>query len=213
MLVRILQSIGALIGDLLAVALFVVIGISQHGMQVDTTALLVVAFPFAVALVIGHVAAQTWRAPFRVWPQGVCIWVITVVGGMAVRTLYGLGTEPSFVAVTAIVLGVLMLGWRGAAHYLTRHKPIEVIHVLEPGPAATEGTEGSAVPAAADGSDGPEGSQEESEEDVQGAEDAVTGDDSDAPTDKEDPEGAPSADAEGGVDAVDSEGSTPARED
>lgn len=122
-----LRFLGALIGDVLAIVLFVAIGLFQHGLDITTQNLVLVGWPFAAALIVGHLAAQTWRGPFRVWPQGVFVWAITIVGAMAVRTLFQAGTEVSFVIVTSIVLGVLMLGWRALASYLTRGAPREVI--------------------------------------------------------------------------------------
>jgi membrane protein implicated in regulation of membrane protease activity len=116
----VLRFLGALIGDVLAVVLFVAIGLLQHGFDISTQNLVLVGWPFAAALIVGHLASQSWRAPFRVWPQGVFVWAITIVGAMAVRTLMQAGTEVSFVIVTAIVLGILMLGWRALASYLTR---------------------------------------------------------------------------------------------
>jgi ABC-type xylose transport system permease subunit len=50
----------------------------------------------------------------------VFVWAITLAAGMAVRTLFGAGTEVSFVIVTAIVTAVGMLGWRAVALWLTR---------------------------------------------------------------------------------------------
>lgn len=115
-----MRSIGALVGDLVAVLVFVAVGISSHGEQLSTRNLLIVAWPFAVGMLIGHLAVRSWHRPFALWPQGVFIWAITVAAGMALRTLFSLGVEPSFVAVTAAVLAVLMLGWRGVALFLTR---------------------------------------------------------------------------------------------
>ena len=45
---------------------------------------------------------------------------ITLATAMALRTLFSAGTEVSFVIVTAVVTGVLMLGWRALALHLTR---------------------------------------------------------------------------------------------
>ena len=77
-------------------------------------------WPFAVGALLGHLAIRGWRAPFRIWPHGLFVWAITLATGMAVRTLFGAGTEVSFLIVTAIVLAVGMLGWRAIALWLTR---------------------------------------------------------------------------------------------
>ena len=76
--------------------------------------------PYALGTLLGHLAVRSWRHPFRLWPHGVLIWAITIVAAMAVRTLFGAGTEVSFVIVSAVFTGVLMLGWRAAALWATR---------------------------------------------------------------------------------------------
>ncbi|WP_114854654.1 DUF3054 domain-containing protein [Brachybacterium sp. YJGR34] len=114
------RSLGALVGDLLVVILFVAIGFVQHGTPLTTENIFLVGWPFAVGTLLGHLAIRAWRAPFRIWPHGVFVWAITVVTAMAIRTLFGAGTEVSFLITTALVTGVLMLGWRAVASYLTR---------------------------------------------------------------------------------------------
>jgi hypothetical protein len=143
------------IGDLLAVLLFVAIGLLQHGIPLTSTNLFTVGWTFAAALLVGHLAAQSWRKPFAVWPQGVFVWAITVVGGMAVRTLFGMGTEPSFVIVTAVFTGLIMLGWRAVASFVTRGERVEVVD-------AAELSEEAADEGEADDSDAP--GKDESEE-------------------------------------------------
>lgn len=113
-----LRFLGALVGDLLAILLFVAIGLLQHGEPLTGASLFSVAWTFTVGMLIGHLAVQSWRRPFGLWPQGVLIWAITLVGGMALRTLFQQGTEVSFVIVTALVLAVFLLGWRAIASRL-----------------------------------------------------------------------------------------------
>ena len=114
------RSLGALVGDLLVVILFVAIGFVQHGTALTTENIFLVGWPFAVGTLLGHLAIRAWRAPFRIWPHGIFVWAITLATGMAVRTLFGAGTEVSFVVVTAIVTALGMLGWRAVALWLTR---------------------------------------------------------------------------------------------
>ena len=46
-------------------------------------------------------------------PSGAAVWAGALVVGMALRGLvFDRGTAPSFVIVTAIVLGLFLLGWR-----------------------------------------------------------------------------------------------------
>ncbi|MFQ6485558.1 DUF3054 domain-containing protein [Brachybacterium epidermidis] len=114
------RSLGALVGDLLIVLLFVAIGLIQHGDSLITQNLFTVGWPFAVGALLGHLAIRSWRAPFALWPQGVFVWAITIAGAMVIRSLLGAGAELSFVLVSAAVTGVLMLGWRALALHLTR---------------------------------------------------------------------------------------------
>jgi len=114
------RSLGALIGDVLIVVLFVSAGLIQHGTPLSSEYLFLVAWPFVAGLLLGHLAIRSWRAPFSLWPHGVFVWAITVAAAMALRTLLGQGTETSFVIVTAVVTAVGMLGWRALAMLLTR---------------------------------------------------------------------------------------------
>lgn len=124
---RVMRAVGSLVADALAVLVFVAIGLLQHGIGLTSTSIGLVAWPFVLGMLLGHLAIRSWRAPFALWPQGVFVWAITVVTAMAIRTLFGAGTETSFVIVTAIVLAVLMLGWRAIASFVTRHERREVV--------------------------------------------------------------------------------------
>ncbi|WP_253705504.1 DUF3054 domain-containing protein [Brachybacterium sp. P6-10-X1] len=114
------RSLGALVGDLLVVILFVTIGFLQHGTPLTSQNIILVGWPFAVGVLLGHLAIRAWNAPFRIWPHGVFVWAITLAASMAIRTLFSYGTEVSFIITTAIVTAVLMLGWRAVALFLTR---------------------------------------------------------------------------------------------
>lgn len=127
------RSLGALVGDVLAVLVFVIVGLFQHGQELSATSMFAVGWPFLVGVLLGHLAVRSWHHPFRLWPHGVLIWAITVVACMAIRTLFSAGTETSFVVVTAVVTGVLMLGWRALALYLTRGERVQVVDAV-PGP-------------------------------------------------------------------------------
>lgn len=116
------RSLGALVGDLLVVFVFVAVGLLSHNNPLTVENVFLVGWPFAAGVLLGHLAIRAWRAPFRLWPHGVFVWAITVATGMTVRTLFGAGTEPSFIAVTAGVTALGMLGWRLAATYLTREE-------------------------------------------------------------------------------------------
>ncbi|WP_460477915.1 DUF3054 domain-containing protein [Brachybacterium huguangmaarense] len=121
------RAVLALVLDALAILVFVVIGLSEHGLVLDLDQIVRVAWTFAVGMLLGHLAIRAWRAPFALWPQGVFVWAITIVTAMALRTLFRAGTELSFILVTCVVLGVLMLGWRAVASWIDRRRSREVL--------------------------------------------------------------------------------------
>ncbi|GAA1490363.1 DUF3054 domain-containing protein [Brachybacterium sacelli] len=114
------RSLGALVGDLLVVILFVTIGFLQHGTPLTSENIVLVGWPFALGVLLGHLAIRAWNAPFRIWPHGLFVWAITLAATMAIRTLFAAGTEVSFIITTAIITAVGMLGWRAVALFLTR---------------------------------------------------------------------------------------------
>lgn len=140
-----MRSVGALVGDALAVLLFVAIGLMQHAMPLTTSTVGLVAWPFLVGMLLGHLAIRSWRAPFALWPHGVFIWAITIAAAMAIRTLFGAGTETSFIIVTATFLALFMLGWRAVASFVTRRERREVIDAAQlrraDGPTGTVATD------------------------------------------------------------------------
>ena len=112
----------ALVADAVAVLVFVVIGRRSHDEGSALLGTLAVAWPFWVAGALGWAAVRGWRRPRAVWPTGVGVLAVTVVGGMALRALTGAGTEVSFVVVTTVVLAVLLLGWRAVAARVTARR-------------------------------------------------------------------------------------------
>lgn len=52
--------------------------------------------------------------------QGICLWLITVAGGMALRIASGNTAELPFVIVATIVLAVFLLGHRFIAAWVAR---------------------------------------------------------------------------------------------
>jgi hypothetical protein len=101
--------------DAALVVLFVAIGRRSHEEAGGLATTLEIATPFLISLGIGWLAARAWRAPSsrRV---GLIIWLVTVAGGLVLRrTVFDRGTAWTFVVVTAIVLGVFLMGWRGFA--------------------------------------------------------------------------------------------------
>jgi peptidoglycan/LPS O-acetylase OafA/YrhL len=106
--------------DLVLVLVFVGIGRRSHDEGEAILGFLTTAWPFVAGAALGWLVVRAWRRPFRVVPTGVVVWVAAVVGGMLLRLVSGQGVQLSFVIVTAVVLGVFLVGWRGIAALVRR---------------------------------------------------------------------------------------------
>lgn len=104
--------------DLVCVLVFVAVGIRAHA-EADT--IVQVAAPFVVALLIGWIVALPLREPQSL-KAGVVIWLVTLVGGMALRHIGGDGTATAFVVVAATFLAATMLGWRAVLALIVRRR-------------------------------------------------------------------------------------------
>lgn len=107
--------------DAVLVILFATLGRASHDEGLSASGIAGTAWPFLVALALGWLiaAAIAKTPPLTVraaWPA----WVITVLGGMALRALTGDGTAAAFIVVATVTLGVLLLGWRLLATLLRR---------------------------------------------------------------------------------------------
>ncbi|WP_237762674.1 DUF3054 domain-containing protein [Arthrobacter sp. ERGS1:01] len=110
----------AVVMDIVLVVIFAVSGRSSHHESLSVGGVFTTAWPFLAALAAGWLITRNWRAPVRLWPNGVCIWLITVAGGMALRILSGETAALPFVAVTIVVLALFLLGSRMIATLVTR---------------------------------------------------------------------------------------------
>ncbi len=106
--------------DFVLVLLFALAGRSSHHEALTVVGVLATAWPFLASLALGWLVCQSWKHPLRILPQGVCLWLITVAGGMALRLISGSTAELPFVAVATITLGVFLLGHRFLATFFTR---------------------------------------------------------------------------------------------
>jgi hypothetical protein len=102
----------AITADVVAVVVFAAVGRMSHAQPEDLSGLLGTAAPFLVGLV------AMWATPVvRAHPVGVrgalVVWAGTVVLGLGLRLAFTERLPVSFAVVTALALGVLMLGWRG----------------------------------------------------------------------------------------------------
>ena len=116
-----MRYVPALILDALFVLVFAVIGRASH--EEDPGGFLITAWPFIVALLLGHLIAALLPArPRRPWSLGwgAVVWVVTVVGGMLLRIVSGETAQIAFIIVATLVLGVFLVGWRAVAALLRR---------------------------------------------------------------------------------------------
>ena len=114
--------------DVVAVALFVVIGRRNHH---ETGNVLLgavkIAAPFLIALVVGWgLACRVGRSVATADRDlltnrvGLVVWASTVILGLALRRIvFQRGIAIAFIIVATITLGVFLLGWRAVARAMT----------------------------------------------------------------------------------------------
>lgn len=118
-----MRYLPALIVDAVLVLIFAVIGRASH--QEDPGGFLLTAWPFLVALLVGHaLAVLMGSGPRKPWSLlwGVTVWVVTVAGGMLLRIIAGDTAQLAFIIVATVVLGVFLVGWRALAGTLRRRQ-------------------------------------------------------------------------------------------
>lgn len=122
-----MRYLPAVIVDVVLVLIFAAIGRASH--DENPAGFLLTAWPFLIALVVGHLlAALLPGRPRQPWSLlwGVVVWIVTVAGGMLIRVLSGDTAEVPFIIVATLVLGVLLIGWRGIAALLRRRRSSSV---------------------------------------------------------------------------------------
>lgn len=102
----------ALAADAVAVVVFAAIGRANHDRPDDLLGLFSTAGPFVAGLVAAWVLPVV-RADPQGLRAGLVVWGGTTVLGLALRAGFTGQLPPTFVAVTAAALAVLLLGWRG----------------------------------------------------------------------------------------------------
>ncbi|MEY4226024.1 MAG: hypothetical protein RL190_781 [Actinomycetota bacterium] len=113
---------GWLLVDVAWIVLFTLLGRENHEGDTAALAVLGVAWPFlagyaATALVVG-----LRRRPRSVG-RGAVVWLGSVAGGMAIRTvLEGRLPETAFIIVALLFLGAGLVGWRVVAALVCRRR-------------------------------------------------------------------------------------------
>ncbi|WP_223587016.1 DUF3054 domain-containing protein [Microbacterium sp. OVT16B] len=121
-----MRYLPAFLVDAVLVLIFAVIGRASHGES--PIGFLLTAWPFLVALVVGHaLAALMGSGPRKPWSilWGAVVWVVTVAGGMLLRVVSGDTAQVPFIIVATIVLGVFLVGWRAIAALLRRRRGVQ----------------------------------------------------------------------------------------
>lgn len=104
----------AALTDVLAVLLFVTVGRRNHDEGDGVLDVFGTAAPFWGGLLIGWMAWRAWRDPLSL-ATGLRVWSVGVVCGLAIRAPIEGELPVSFAIVATLVLGFLLLGWRGVA--------------------------------------------------------------------------------------------------
>lgn len=106
-------------GDVVAFVLWVIVGLGSHHMTSNWLFNVVrVVAPFllgwfAVAPFVGAYQVSGDRRGFLL--RSALAWLVGTAIGLLLRaTLFGSGFNPSFAAVTIVVTGVFVMGWRTA---------------------------------------------------------------------------------------------------
>jgi hypothetical protein len=105
----------AFAADVVAVVVFAAVGRMSHDRPDDLLGLLGTAAPFLVGLVVAWVVPVVRAHPLGL-RAGLVVWGATAVLGLALRAGFTGQLPATFVVVTLIALGVLLLGWRGLTH-------------------------------------------------------------------------------------------------
>lgn len=114
--------LGYFFTDVFCVLVFCAVGRRTHDEGLNIAGIATTAWPFLTGTVVGWLVTRAWRRPTALIPGGVLIWLCTVVIGMVLRKASSAGVATSFVALTAIVMAVFLLGWRaGVALTQQRH--------------------------------------------------------------------------------------------
>lgn len=113
------SAAAALVADLAAVLMFVVVGRGSHAESLDVVGVLGTAAPFLIGLGAGWLGGRVWRAPRRL-VSGAAVWAGAVAVGLALRAGLTGQLPAAFALVSAVTLGVLLFGWRAALIGLRR---------------------------------------------------------------------------------------------
>lgn len=107
----------ALLADIVAIALFALLARVAHqseDMPLSFTGWLSTLWPFALGVLLAWVVlAALKREGIASYPDGLIVWVITVVTGLVIWAIRNSAMPHwSFILVASVTSAILMFGWR-----------------------------------------------------------------------------------------------------
>ena len=111
---------GWLLIDLVLVVVFAAVGRASHGES--PVGAFLTAWPFLVACVAAWIVLLVLQDDGLGWRAGLIVWLVTLIGGMALRDASGDTAAVAFMIVATIFLGVTVLGWRMIARAMRRRR-------------------------------------------------------------------------------------------
>ena len=126
-----MRTWGALVADVVCVLVFTAIGRASHAESIGLSGLAQTAWPFLVGCLAGSGVAGLRHRP-RSLGSGLLVWLGAVLLGLLLRAATGGGVVPSFVVVTAVVLALFLLGWRGVVLLAARTRARNQVVAAEP---------------------------------------------------------------------------------
>jgi len=101
--------------DALALALF---SLSLRERPEGAEGFLASAWPYLAGLLLAWLVARAWRAPRALAWTGIRVWIITAAVALVLRSIVYEPVESGYAILSAVAVGVFLLGWRGIAFVL-----------------------------------------------------------------------------------------------
>lgn len=113
----------AILLDLALVVAFVAIGRASHAEELTLEGLQRTGLPFVAGTLMAWIGFLLKRHSGLTVRNGVFVWAMTVVLGIAFRLMLGDTAEVGFIVVTTIVLAAFLIGWRAVRRLVLRARP------------------------------------------------------------------------------------------
>lgn len=110
-----------LVVDAALITIFAALGIASHNGSLDPMSIGRVALPFLLPYLLLAATIRPTRLIHNIFPAGIGLWLVTVVLGPVLRTVFFNETSAMpFILVTAGVLALFLLGRRSISTLITR---------------------------------------------------------------------------------------------